>query len=60
MGMKAPDDQTVPLCNTCHNAEFHQHGTLPGMTLDETVALFWRVRKRLQADWAQLQERETS
>lgn len=43
MGTKASDHEAVPLCWYHHLEEWHRHGTLPGRTHDEWVAL-WKVR----------------
>lgn len=49
--LKCPDWATVPLCYMCHNAGFHQAGTLPGLTPEITRQDFIREQRRLMALW---------
>ncbi len=43
MATKASDHEAIPLCYLHHVEGWHRHGTLPGRTHDEWIAL-WEVR----------------
>jgi hypothetical protein len=48
---KPGDERAVPLCATCHLGEYHQRGTLPGRSREETDALVERVAVELVLPW---------
>jgi len=51
VALKPHDTFTVPLCDPHHNGAQHQHGALPGITADETEALFMRTALKLTTEW---------
>jgi 5-methylcytosine-specific restriction endonuclease McrA len=52
-GMKVSDFYTVPLCFRCHR-QFHDHGTLPGLSRDRTEAVFYRAMARMLKQWIEV------
>lgn len=50
MGLKCDDLRTVPLCRVCHDS-WHQHGCLPGRSVDESREMFLVAQVDLLVAW---------
>jgi hypothetical protein len=57
MAMKAPDEQTAPLCFHCHLGGIHTAGHVPGLTAEETDALHWRWIEQHREAWEEYQRK---
>lgn len=52
--LKPSDCYAAPICRCCHRSEgWHQHGTLPGRTREESEDLQRRAQLRLMCRWLQ-------